>query len=212
MIRICAASSPRYIVITRIKPDHSQRIFISPKPVKRVRSITSDDSGYVRDLNWVVSCAVNGTVLADFLGSPKIIELLNRVHAGHHLDEDNHVLGFDAQCAYIELDKAIVDLNGSAAKIWPVGEWLFANHQLTDHWEHQTLSIAASELELKSYAPRILLAGDIRDCLLDRAEYQFYVQPKTLNRDHVDTLRIWGRITVEEVEEWIAVQSAERFR
>jgi hypothetical protein len=163
-----------------------------------------------RTLQWNVRPEVRGDLLADFLESPEIVALLERVHAGHSVEWDgnNHVgrLDDDAHEALDAVEEAIQDQlygDDGCVAVYGVAEWLFDNGSLADCWTDQPLATAVSEVEAGAQSEGAHLDGDVEYALLDEAEHLFDRQPDRLNRVHVDALLADGRISAEDAAEWI---------
>ena len=159
-----------------------------------------------RTLQWPVQPSVRGDVLADFLDSPEIVALLERVHAGHQVEWDgnNHVgrLNDDAQAAAFEIESAIYSAD-DCVSVWDTAEWLFNLGSLADHWSGQPLATAVAEIEAVAINEAVYLNDDVEDALLDEAGRVYDRHPERLNRVHVDALHAAGHINAAQVAEWI---------
>ena len=129
-----------------------------------------------RTLRWSVPSTVRGRVLKYLLERDDVVDLLERIHAGHAVDWDgnNHVgkLDADAQSASAELEVLLDnDIGGAdSCAVWDAGEWL-QNSPLADLWPAgQTLDGAENNVNYLATAEDVTLTGDVRDVLLDMAE------------------------------------------
>lgn len=161
-----------------------------------------------RTMRWAVPAEVNGKTLADLLQGDEVRGLLERIHAGHSVDWDgsNHrgTLDGDAQDASYDLERRLERLAEDPTdldQVWSVGDWLFSSCSLAQHWENQSLDEAVAEIESAAEGEGVSLDGDVRECLLGKAQRMFDEDGDDgLNAVHLAALVAAGRITREEAD------------
>jgi len=161
-----------------------------------------------RTLRWAVPSEVNGKTLADLLQGDEVRGLLERIHAGHSVDWDgsNHrgTLDDAAQDASYDLERRLERLAEDPTdldQVWSVGDWLFSNGSLAQHWEAQSLDEAVAEIESAADGESVSLDGDVRECLLDKALRMFDEGGDDgLNATHLVALVAANRITQEQAD------------
>jgi len=174
--------------------------------------VTADYSGEIgngvpvrvwhnRDIRISIDPRLTGAQVKDVVAD--MLPLLERVHAGHDVEWDgsNHVGKFTA-----DAQAALDDLNNDRytrsiePNVWDVEEWL-ANADFADLWpEGMTLddAVAATQAALDA---EVVLIGDVRRTLLDRAESEIEDHPERLSAVHVDALLAAELIDEEQAQE-----------
>lgn len=170
---------------------------------------------HARALRWRVPADVTGDALAAFIERPDVLQLLERIHAGHSVawDGNNRVglLTADAQDARDDLQRLIEqDLDDEAcASIWEAADW-FSNASIIDVWPPElTLDDAAMEAEDEARNVRIVLEGDVRGALLRRALRAFEDGDDRLRPTHVSALLDARMIDRSEYDAWVHARKVE---
>lgn len=160
-----------------------------------------------RTLRWTVPAAIRGPVLAKMIEG-EALPLLARVHAGHTVEWDGNnqagSLDADAQAASSALETMFENLNDDPDElqaVWSVGDWLWSNCTLIQHWDKQPLDEAVAAIEADAKNEGVVLEDDVRTELLDRAQSDFDEDGDDgLTDAHLVALVADGRITQDEAD------------
>jgi hypothetical protein len=99
-------------------------------------------------LTWSLPVAVKGNVLQDVLTSEKVLQLLQRVHAGQNVESDSGELNGDALKACAELENVLTH-GWDCSDLWRImsaDEWL-SEYSLSDIWPNgKSLQEAAKDI------------------------------------------------------------------
>lgn len=171
-----------------------------------------------RTLRVSVPSMIRGNALADYLGDAETLDLLERIHAGHNVEWDgsNHVgaLTDDARAALKALERDLEQMQfdeSSMASVWTADEWLWSNCDLRQNWpDDQTIDAAVSAAEISVLGDGIVISGDFRESLLDRAEAD-YDRGLPLGGNHIAALIASDRVTTAGATVRFTSTGAEKF-
>ena len=161
---------PAYIELTEdgtVRADYSGEINGTPMRV-----------AHGRDLQWDVDAQVSAQTLRALLADgSELMQLLQRVHAGHsvHWDGNNYRgrLTAAAEAASDLIEALLQDLDPSEmANLVRTEDWLFATCDLADHWPAgMSLDEAVAQIDAAAATDGVTYLDDVRTCLLDRAHH-----------------------------------------
>lgn len=164
------------------------------------------DVWHRRTLRWSVTPCISGEAITELLQRDDVIDLLERVHDGHDTkwNGSNFVgtLTDDAEEARDELTQIFESVDPDVG-VWNVESWLFNSCTLFDHWPagDNTLEEAVDELEA-NIEPKWIIHGDIREALLEDAQWRCRQTREGLGENHLSALLAHGYADEEEVAEY----------
>ncbi len=176
-----------------------------------IGNAVSSEIWHKKTLCWYVDSEITGDVLADFLESDEIGELLQRVHDGHSVEWVNGnqvgILDEDALEAFEEIESLLLELanddSGETTKdVWPVDEFLFCSNGLFQSWSNGLLSKAVAEAKADAKNQNIYLDGDIKESLLESALSYVVDNQAGLTFEHLEALVESGKIDQEQADNY----------
>ena len=149
---------------------------------------------------------LSGSQIVEMIGREDVRALLQRVHDGHDTEWNGNnwvgKLSDDAEKACDALSDIFESEDGDV-QVWNVGDWLFSNCTLADHWPagEMTLDDAVKGVE-DTIEPNMILNGDIEDALLEDAQHKCRTLRSGLGENHLAALLKHEYADEEEIAEY----------